>query len=70
MSADMFLRPPTSLLCKLASITVHADEYLSPGSHDFDLRALQGLLADEEVRAWVGKMSEAALAPRKRDTRS
>jgi hypothetical protein len=64
MAAD--LNPPAALLYKLASIAVHADEYLSPDSHDFDRQVLAGLLADPEVKAWVAGMSASALAPRKR----
>lgn len=63
--ADM-LKPPVSLLCKLASITVHADEYLSSDGHQFDRDALQSALGDPEVADWIGQMSAAALAPRKR----
>lgn len=60
-------QPPISLLCKLASIAVHADEFLSPDGHDFDRDALQSALADPEVKEWLAEMSKAALAPRKRN---
>jgi hypothetical protein len=63
-----FLSPPPSLLCKLASIAVHADEYLSPDGHPFDRDALVSALTDPEVVEWVAAMSAAAMAPRKRST--
>lgn len=58
------LKPSAALLCKLGSIVVHADEYLSPGGHAFDERAIAALLADVEVRRWVNAMG--ALLPQKR----
>jgi len=61
------LQPPPSLLCKLASIAVHADEFLSPDGHDFDRTALTSALADSEVQEWIAAMTTAALAPRKRN---
>ena len=60
------LSPGAALLSKLASIAVHADEYLSTDGHQFDLDALLGLLADAEVKAWVADMTALALAPRRR----
>lgn len=50
------LHPPISLLCKLGSIAVHADELLSPSGHSFDKDALQALLRDAEVRHWIAEM--------------
>lgn len=60
------LSPTPSLLCKLASIAVHADEFLSPQSHNVDRIALESVLADAEVAAWVAAMTDKALAPKKR----
>jgi hypothetical protein len=60
------LSPPASLLCKLASIAVHADEMLSEDGHVFDRDTLQVLLADAEIVRWLDAMTLAALAPRKR----
>jgi hypothetical protein len=53
-----------SLAIKLGSIAVHADEMLSPKGHHFDKVALEGLVQDVEVIAWVKKMG--ALLPVKR----
>lgn len=63
--ADM-LKPGASLLCKLASIAVHADEMLGPNGHPLDREALLSGLADPEVKDWLADMSAASLAPRKR----
>lgn len=58
--------PPMSLLAKLGSIAVHAEELLSPGGHAFDRTALEQLLKDQEVTAWIADMGP--LLPRKRTT--
>ena len=53
-----------TLLVKLGSIAVHADELTSPGGHDFDRVAMRQLIEDPDVVAWVKAMG--ALLPRKR----
>lgn len=60
------LEPSAALLCKLASVAVHAEEFLSPDGHDLDRQALLSGLADPEVRECLDAMSAASLAPRKR----
>jgi hypothetical protein len=60
------LKPTPSLLCKLASAVVHADEFLSVNGHAADRIALNSILADPEVKAWIEAMSAASLAPMKR----
>lgn len=60
------LQPAPSLLSKLASIAVHADELLSPDGHDFDRHALKSALGDPEVSEWLGQMDALAMIPRKR----
>jgi hypothetical protein len=60
------LKPSVTLLVKLGSIAVHADEMLSADGHDFDRIALQGLIADPEVVAWIKQMDAAAMVPKKR----
>lgn len=62
------LNPSPTLLCKLGSIIVHADEYTSPDGHVFDASALRALLLDPEVQAWIVGMGEMALVPLKRKT--
>ena len=60
------LKPEISLLSKLGSIAVHADEMLSPKGHDFDKIALTSLLNDPEVKAWIAAMDKMAMLPKKR----
>lgn len=60
------LKPPLSLLVKLGSIAVHADEITSPGAHQFDKAALQTLLTDQEVKGWLSQMDQMAFLPKKR----
>jgi len=60
------LEPSLSLIVKLGSIVVHADEATSPGAHELDVRAIRAGLADEEVSEWLDKMNALALLPVKR----
>lgn len=60
------LAPSPSLLCKLGSIAVHAQELTGPGGHEFDLAALQQLYADAEVKTWLKGMGDMAMLPVKR----
>lgn len=62
-----FASPPMSLLCKLGSIAVHADELTSPHGHQFDRDAIRSLLDDPEVASWLAEMDGAALLPKKRN---
>lgn len=58
-----------SLLCKLGSMMVHADEFLSPSGHDFDRVAMMALIGDPEVSAWVAKMTNTGFLPVKREAK-
>jgi hypothetical protein len=60
------LTPPVTLLIKLGSIAVHAEEFMSSGGHEFDAVAIQGLLDDPEYREWVEEMNKMAFLPVKR----
>jgi hypothetical protein len=61
------LKPTTSLLCKLGSIVVHAEEGSDPiTGHSFDIYAIRSLLSDPEVRSWLAAMRKLALIPEKR----
>lgn len=60
------LNPSVSLLCKLASVAVHAEEMISSDGHPLDRVALESALADPEVGAWISAMDILALAPKKR----
>lgn len=49
-------QPPLTLLSKLGSIAIHAEEMLSPKGHEFARIALEGLLKDAEVLEWLKQM--------------
>jgi hypothetical protein len=55
MKADP-LKPPLTLLCKLASVAVHAEEMLSANGHPYDELSLRTALQDAEVVAWLKAM--------------
>ena len=59
-------KPSLALLCKLGSIVVHVEEMLSPAGHGFDRIALDQLLSDAEVKAWIADMEFAAMVPKMR----
>ena len=64
---DWALCPPASLLCKLASVVVHAQEGLDPKKgHPFDTTAFLGVLNDPEVQAWIAAMTKLGMAPVRR----
>lgn len=65
MSADA-LKPDPKILVKLGSIVVHIEEFLSSKGHPYDLEAVKGLLADEELQAWLKEMDRMAFLPVKR----
>lgn len=60
------LKPSMTLLCKLASVAVHADEMLSPNGHQFDHAALKSAMNDAEVVQWIKDMVALGMAPVKR----
>lgn len=60
------LKPSATLLIKLGSLAVHAEELLSPKGHQFDRAALDTCLQDAEVQAWLKEMGALALLPLKR----
>lgn len=60
------LKPSVTLLCKLGSIVVHADEGLGSKGHQFDLAAISALVSDREVIEWLDAMDSMALLPVRR----
>ena len=50
------LKPSIQLLCKIGSVVVHAQEFLSPKGHHLDLAALRTLFEDKEVQQWIKDM--------------
>jgi hypothetical protein len=63
------LNPTVSLLCKLGSIAIHAEEIREESGHYFDSIALQQLFRDAEVRKWLDEMDAMSLIPKKRTDR-
>ena len=67
----MAIVPKFSLLVKLGSIAVHADELLdqSPNAvrgHEHDTIAIKSLLSDPEVSQWIANMTKIGMLPVKR----
>lgn len=60
------LKPSASLLCKLGSIVVHAEELISSNGHAFDRHALEQLTTDLDVMEWRAQMDAMAMIPKKR----
>lgn len=70
MAAADALHPSLTLLVKLGSIAVHADEATAPGAHRFDIVAIRQLIDDPEVATWLAQMDASAFLPKKRSNRS
>jgi hypothetical protein len=60
------LQPSPALLSKVGSIIQHLHEGKSAAGHHLDVVAMNSLLDDPEVVAWLKAMDELALLPRKR----
>jgi hypothetical protein len=65
--SDPLKDPPITLLVKLGSIAVHADEFTGLGGHEFDRTVIRQLLADQEVAEWIDAMIGLAMLPVKRE---
>lgn len=59
-------KPSATLLCKLGSAVVHADEYFSDKGHEIDRASFVQLLNDPEVQDWIKVMDAMAMLPKKR----
>ena len=66
MKKIMAFEPSRTLLIKLGSIAVHAEEMLSEKGHYFDVEVLKTLLNDSDVKVWLAEMNKLALLPKKR----
>lgn len=52
---------------KVGSILVHVEEVIeTDGGHPFDIMAMQALLSDRQVQAFIGQLRAYALVPVKR----
>lgn len=61
------MTPSNTLVCKLGSAIVHADEALSPHGVPEDVQAFRALLNDPDLQSWMKRMAEMGLLPVKRD---
>jgi hypothetical protein len=73
MKYDEVISPTLSILIKLGSIAVHADELhpngneiISPLAHPYDIVALRSILDDPEIKEWLVEMDKMAFLPKKR----
>lgn len=55
--------PSAAAAVRLASIATHAAEAISNGGHPADIQAIEGLLTDAEVQAYLGQLRSLALLP-------
>lgn len=60
------LRPTPAILCALVSALVHAEEFMSPSRHQYDLTAFSTCVDRPDVREWINGMTKAGFAPVKR----
>jgi hypothetical protein len=56
-----------TLKIKLGSLAVHVEEYMSKRGHRNDWDAIQSLLSDPEVRAFLDDPANVVLLPVKRN---
>jgi len=59
------LTPSTTLLCKLGSLIVHFEE-AKDDAHPFDLKVIETLMNDPDIKQWINQMNELGLLPVKR----
>ena len=59
-------KPSMTVLVKIGSAMVHADEMLSPTGDDYDKIALQSLINDPEVQSWIAAITKLGFVPLKR----
>ena len=67
MSESDPLNPGDTLLIKLGSALVHADEAMSENGVSLDETIFRSLLTDQELQSWLGAMHRLALLPVKRN---
>lgn len=64
--SDSLTSPSLSLLVKLGSIVVHADEFTGRNGYEYDLVAMRQGLVDPEVTEWLEEMQRRGFLPVKR----
>lgn len=60
------LPPDAATAIAIASIAVHAEEFLSRASHPADATAIRGLLALPYVKTYLDEMRKLSLVPVRR----
>jgi hypothetical protein len=65
-SEQLPLTPTVALLTKVGSIARHVEEAIGHDGHALDRAAIEALLMDPEVQAWMKSMDQMALLPVKR----
>jgi hypothetical protein len=55
-----------TLKIKLASLAIHVEEMFSSEGHEFDRKAIEGLLSDPEVRAFLDDPKNKVFLPVRR----
>lgn len=56
------LNPSPAILAALASAVIHAEEFMSPGGHHYDLTAFSQCVDQPPVREWLAAMTKAGFA--------
>jgi len=60
------MNPSASLLVKLGSAVVHAEEFFSANGNPVDKVAFESAMKDSELQAWIKGMTEMGMLPVKR----
>lgn len=59
--------PEPAVAVALASVAVHAQEAVEEGGHVLDLAAIEGILGQPNVAAYMAQLGELGLLPIRRD---
>lgn len=60
-------KPTEAVAIRMASALIHADEFMSPHGHEFDLEAFRRVFDDPDVSAYLQELDALALLPLRRD---
>lgn len=64
--SGFYISSSPSLFCKLGSLAVHVEEFLSDDGHEFDKASIDSLLSDHEMKLFLRQLREQGLLPEKR----
>ena len=63
------VRPKDLAVCaRIGSALVHAEEFMSVRGHTFDKESFNAIMNDDDIRAWLKKLDDIGLLPKKRDS--